>query len=150
MDQKPKDTPYWATEEFKELSKEWDQKLENSGFKDEETTIDGERVLKQQASNVYRQADVITKEAKLKYYQQLSSAVQKDPPTDPIHKIIMTMTAEGATIKEIVKVLAKKKYRLRAHGAIDRHTVGFIRRRYEMKWGIKHWNPKQLNLTHIK
>ena len=144
MDESPK--KYYETDDFKALEKEWEAKLKASEFEDAERTVNGERVLKQHAENVYRQADLLTRENKATYFTMIAQRTAREKFTNPVDKIVMTMLAEGKKIKEIVYFLQEHQHRRRSHGPIHRRTVSYIIRRYEQKWGIKKWSTKQLNL----
>jgi len=130
---------FYLTNEFKSLSKEWDQKLESEGLGDVEKSLDGGRVLRQRSSNVYRQMDRTTIEAKEIYFQQLNSCLQAADFDSEIDKIVMSLKAQGAKIIEICAYLTeigKSRYR---------KTVRLIIRKYEDRWGIRIWRPEQLN-----
>jgi len=130
---------YWQTINFKELQKEWEDKLQTSGFVDAEKTIGGERVLVQNSSNAYRQAPEVVRESKIDYYMVLNFRLSKSRFRDEIDKIVMNLHAAGLKIKEICE-------KLEAIGkGRHRQTVMFIIRKYEHKWKIKKWSKTQLN-----
>ena len=129
------DKKYYQTKEFLTLEKEWKDKLKESGFKDIEN---GQNQLKQRASNVYRQADEITREAKIHYFELLVAHVELNKFDNEIDKLVMTLKSQGKKIKEICEQLEKKgKKRYR-------RTVRLIIRRYETKWKIKLWPKEKL------
>ena len=97
---------YWKTPQFKKLQQDWDQKLESSGFRDEEKLIGTARCLKQRASNVYRQADMLTRESKQRFYELLAQRVQERRGTNPLDMSVMRMYSEGMQINEIRDKLA--------------------------------------------
>lgn len=135
---------FWRTKKFKVLSIEWDTNLKVSGFRDIETSCGGEKVLKQRATNAYRQADEFERASKLEYFCTLSHLAQRTLFPSPLEQIIMQSHAEGVAIKEIVDELQKMGL------SRDRRTIRFIIRRWQMKWGIRTWSPCQMNLKAIK
>ncbi len=133
---------FYQTKEFKELEKEWNKFLEMTGFNDAERIKNGERVLRQNASNAYRQADEFEREAKAKYFQNICHHVNRTIFTNPIDKFVMTMISDGISIKQIVLELA-----LMGHPT-HRQTIRFIVRRHEHIWGIRFWSAKDRNLKY--
>lgn len=131
---------FWRTRQFKALSKVWDYKLEQTGFKDVEIEIKGDRALKQKATNCYRQASQLERESRLEYYCFLGYLVHNTQFENEIDKLVMFKHSEGATIKEIVEVIKATGNRR------DRRTIRFIIRRWQAKWGIKSWTLQQMNL----
>ena len=131
---------FWRTKKFKDLSKKWNKNLSDVGFEDAEIELKDDRTLKQRASNSYRQASVIEREAKLQYYILLGRLVSSTVFPSEIEQSIMTKHADGESIKEIVEELTGQGI------LIHRRTIGYIIRRWESKWGIKSWNLKQMNL----
>lgn len=129
---------FYQNREFKELSREWEKKLERDGLPDIEKNVGEQRELKQNASNVYRQMDPTSREAKELYFQELSQCLHRARFDNEIEKTVMSLKAEGAKIKEICVALAKmgcSRYR---------RTVRLIIRKYEDRWGIRTWRPDQL------
>ena len=131
---------FWRTKQFRVILKTWNQKLEKSGFSDAEIELKGDRSLKQKATNAYRQAPNLERESRLEYYCFVGHLAQNAVFPNELEKIIMLKHSEGATIKEIVNELKK------AGASRDRRTIRFIIRRYQAKWGIRHWTPKQMDL----
>lgn len=131
---------FWRTRQFKVLSQEWNKKLEQSGFEDAELEVKGDRVLKQRASNCYRQADKLERESRLEYYTFLGYLAHNTKFNNELEKLVMVMYSEGKPYKEILEELNKR--------GIIRHrtTIEFIIRRWQHKWGIKSWSLKQMNL----
>ena len=122
---------FYQTDEFLRISKEWEKRLEKSGF------IDAEKG--QQTVIRYRQNDNEWIESKALYYQALQECVSRARFDCEIDRIVMTLKAEGARITEICAALLAngfKKYR---------GTVRLVIRKYEAKWGIRTWKPEQLN-----
>ncbi len=130
---------FWKSGEFKSLEKEWSQKLAEAGFEDAEKEIAGERKLKQAADYAYRRKEHTEtyRDAKLTYHSLLSQKLHDARFDDESDKLIMERTAEGWTIQEISKEL--KHLKMIKH---NRDTIRYIRRRYETRWGIRCWHPK--------
>lgn len=129
---------YWETNSFKALEKDWEEKLKQSGFKDAEETIKGEKLLIQQSSNVYRQAVPLIRESKMDYYQLIMVNLADNPPEDEVELLVMTRLSEGKKIGDISTELATLGERC------HRQTIRFIKRKYEDQWNIKKWEPHQL------
>ena len=129
---------FYHTIEFKELAREWDCRLRDSGFIDAEVLKSGKRVLKETADFVFRWArDELVKDSKLEYFRNITHSVCKTDFIDPLDLTVMTMRGDGFSINEIAEC-----------NSINRHTVTFIIRRYEHKWGLRFWTLKQRNLKH--
>lgn len=129
---------FYETHEFKEVQKEWEQKLENEGLPDIEKVIGNHKTLKQSASNVYRQMEPTRREAKESYFRELSSYACSTSFDCEVDWFVMTLKADGAKITEICAVLwafGMRKYR---------RTVRLIIRKYEERWGVRHWEPSKL------
>lgn len=122
------------------LQREWDLILAATGFKDIEKTIGRDRVLIQFASNAYRQADQLTRESKIAYYDLLCEKINTSAFLNEVDRRVMTMYSQGAKIKQIIDELTHSGH------SIHRQTCRFIIRRYESIWGIKAWSNKQQNL----
>jgi hypothetical protein len=129
---------YWETTEFKSLSKKWEKKIEESGLVDVEVSIGDSRELKQNSSNVFRQMDQVRREAKENYFKRLSECIQTADFDCYIDMVVMHQKAQGAKIIEICVELAKQGH------SRYRRTVRLIVRKYEDRWGIRHWTPDQL------
>lgn len=121
---------FWKSKQFKEQQDQWYRALREDGFDDIETE---QGVLKQQASNSYRQAEPSVRENKLLYHLLISEHVQTDKFESDRNKKIMEAVASGDTFVEIAE-----RFKL------NRHTVCFICRKYENRWGIKKWKPEQM------
>lgn len=131
---------FWKSKGFKSLSKEWELRLTGSGFSDAEEDSKGERSLKQRADNCYRQASSLERETRLEYFSVLGSLAHATEFDDDIEAFIMLRHSEGAIIKEIVDELEArgiKKFR---------KTVSYIIRRWQMRWGLRTWTRKEMNL----
>lgn len=122
---------FWQTQAFKDLEQKWYGKLEEKGFKDEEKTIRGDRVLRQRASNSYRGASQVEREAKLRYYEILQCYAGREIFENSVDKLVMERRSNGIKIKDISEELRNKKEKC------HRETIRFIIRRYEIKWGLR-------------
>lgn len=131
---------FWRTKSFKLLSYSWNQKLEVTGFKDAEIELKGDRALKQRATNSYRQASQLERESRLDYFLFLGHLAQNTKFQCDLEKFVMLRHSEGATIKEIVEEISLRGI------SRDRKTIRFIIRRWQMKWGIRSWTKRQMNL----
>lgn len=131
---------FWRTKSFKVLSKTWNQKLEESGFLDAEIELKGDRALRQKATNCYRNASELERETRLRYYALLGYLAHNTSFPNDLERIVMLRHSEGVTIKEILEELM-------LYGIIrDRKTIRYIIRRWQAKWGIRAWSPRQMNL----
>ena len=133
---------FWKSQAFKALQKDWYQRLEGSGFQDAEQEIAGEHVLKQSAAhpyqNVRHELDRTSKEA---YYRLMAHLVHRTVFSNEKDRIILTMFADGAKIKDICEELTRQGW----GWGISRHAIRFRIRTYEMRWGLREYTPKQLN-----
>lgn len=131
---------FWRTRAFKELSKSWDLKLHEAGFKDIEVPLKEDRALKQRAINCYRQATAIERESRLEYFCFLGYLANNTVFPNDLEKYVMLRHADGASILDIVN-------EINLNGIVrDRRTIGYIIRRWQAKWGIRSWTLKQMNL----
>lgn len=131
---------FWRTKTFQVLSRDWNHKLEESGFSDIEIDLKQDRALKRRAASCYEKASPLEREVKLEYFCFVSSLVNETFFPNELEKIIMTRHADGDTIEEIVQ-------RIRSDGiSRDRKTVRRIIRRWQMKWGVRHWSLKEMHL----
>lgn len=129
----------WESKAFKKLQSEWYKKLKDTGFQDAEEIVGGEQKLKQNAPNVYRQADPVYIESKARYFELLTQHVASYRFSEPIDRTIMGLKSQGFKISEICSRL--KQMGVPKH----RQTVRFIVRRYEHNWGIRRWTPEEMN-----
>jgi hypothetical protein len=127
------------SEEFKELSKQWDKKLEENEFKDAEfTDSTGFRNLRE--PTVILTEDIINLSAKELYYQMVSEKAETYAFNDPADKMIMSLAAEGKFNTEIRARLENMGFKI--HGM----TIMYKKRRFEHLWKIRSWTMKQMNL----
>lgn len=141
-------TKFWKTQAFKELEKEWAEKLKQSGFVDEELNVNGYRILKQSAKFQFYLSSraLLFKETKEQYYELIAYNVHHEEKwPDESDRLIMEKTGEGWTIREISALL--RSLGLKKH---NRDTIRYIRRRYEHKWGLKVWKPIQMVSRKVK
>lgn len=132
---------FWKTKAFKNLETEWYEKLLKNGFVDIEQD---ENFLRRMTADIFRKkVSDVTNANKASYYAIISSYVQEESFKDEADRIIMTMVSDGARIKSISCVLKSKGFKN------NRATVRFTIRRYEMKWGIKTYEPQQLSSAKI-
>ncbi len=134
---------FWKTKHFKLQAKIWNQKLEEVGFVDAEVELKGDRALKQKATNAYRQATELERESRLGYYRLLGHLASNTQFQNELEELVMLRHADGATIKEIVQEINSKGL------SFHRQTIRHIIRRWQMKWGVKTWSLKQMNLKTI-
>lgn len=123
---------FWQTNEFKTLQDEWNEKLNESGFKDAETLLgDGDWALKQKATNAYRATHQTIRDGKQRYFELLGSAFNDEQFCDWVERLIMEHRADGWTIREISDKL--KMLNERCH----RETIRNVIRKYEVRWKIR-------------
>lgn len=138
---------YWKTARFKAMQEAWYAKLEESGFKDAEEMRDGEMMLKQTGDHMLAwhttrmeyTGNLLKFESKETYYRILGEKVQDSAFQNDVDRIIVTMLAEGHRVKEITEELASQGE------SRCRMTIRMTLRKYEMKWGLRSYSPKQLN-----
>lgn len=125
--------------EFKKLQQHWYDILAELGFKDIEKD---EYSLAQTAAGPYRNEDEFSREDKEEYFRCLAQAVNDENVRfrNEVHRYILTRRAEGAQAKTIVREL------IVIGTPRNRDSVRFIIRRYEMAWGIRTYEPRQLNM----
>lgn len=122
---------FWQTKKFRELSEKWEALLAESGFVDAEKHSGGKSVLKQKATNCYRQASAVAREAKQRYFELLGAHFHKEEFTDDVEAFVMEQRSCGVKIKRICDELSAMDERC------HRETIRGIIRKYEHKWGIK-------------
>lgn len=134
---------FWKTKSFKELQRTWYQQLQKEGFQDAEEPIGDEMVLKQSAAHPYHGADQLVRTSKEAYYRLLSQQVQEAEFRSEVDRIILTMFAEGSPLKSIREAISKL-------GMVRcRNTITFTIRKYEMRWGLREYSPRQLNRKEV-
>ena len=125
-----------SKEEFKALQTHWYEKAKESGFNDIEPEI------KRDLSCFFRDKSQLEVATKQEYYQLINQWVYDETTQfrNDFDKHVMRLHAEGARIKDIVEHLHA------LGGNHGRQVVRLIIRRYEMKWKIRYYTRKQLNL----
>ncbi len=131
---------YWKTQDFKALQQAWYGRLKAEGFQDAEEVIAGELLLKQVAAHPYRGADDLTRSTKEDYFRVMAQAVQDAEFDSEVDRLILTAYAEGKKIKAICDELAGMGQ------TRGRATVRYKVRLYEMRWGMREYSPRELNL----
>ncbi len=122
-------------DEFLRLQETWYQKLEESGFKDIEKLHNGQFILIENSTRVYRNcADLFEIEMREEYYRQISQAVYDEDTVfhNEMDRFILTRRSEGAQIKEIEGELSNSPLKDR-----KRKTIRHIIQRYEAAWGLR-------------
>jgi len=118
---------FWVNKEFKALEKDWYRKLKEQGFVDIEKQIGSRQVLWSKSKvkeDIYERSE---------YYRQLQNKIHTAKFDSDFDRTVMTLTAQGYMIKDIVKVLA-------AQGDSGyRGTVRYRIRKYENLWGVRKW-----------
>jgi hypothetical protein len=135
---------FYRTDEFRRLSIQWEDRLAKEGLGDIEKQLGVKQVLKQRACNAYRQMEPERREAKEIYYREISACLHQARFDSEVDEIVMTLKAQGAKITEICQELLKKGM------SRYRRTVRLIIRKYEDRWGIRHWSQDQLKYNWLK
>lgn len=132
-----------SKDEFKKLQQHWYQVLADHGFEDIEQIKNGRLTLTPIADRFYEKTrDAFWREDRESYFRVLGQLVH-DQDTffrSDTDRLIMTRYAEGSTVKAITEELAL--FGVSRH----RHSIRFVIRRYEVKWQIRNYNHKQLNV----
>ncbi len=153
---------YWNDPNFQALQKAWYQRLKSEGFRDAEELRGGEFELKEWASHPYmnerkkvKWREVGDKEKaaeqvkngireKELYFNLVSHCALNEQFPNQVDQLILNMYAEGARICEICEAIS------RLGTTRCRNTVTFTIRKYEMKWGMRAYTQKQLNIREPK
>ncbi len=162
---------FWKHPAFEALNREWTQRLKEVGFEDCEQEIKGEMRLKESRSSLFNYQLYGTRqktkavdgkvqkvsghdhfkeesyelafekiESKRRYFELIAQFFSDERWfEDDSDRLIMQRTSEGWTIAEISKEL-----RSLGKFKFNRDTIRYIRRRYENKWGVRHWKPEQM------
>lgn len=120
---------FWRKKSFRVLSQTWNKRLESSGFTDVEVELKGDRALKQRATNCYRQAHPLERETRLEYFLFLGHLAHNTVFPNDLERLIMVRHSEGKTYGEIGREIGR-----------HRHSVEFIVKRWQTKWGVKRWS----------
>lgn len=132
---------YWKTQHFKALQDAWYKRLSDVGFKDSEEPVGDEMELKQSSYQDTRpdRYSELTRQTREEYYMILSEYAKEAIFEREVDQVIMMMRSSGSRIKEIrdeLKKIGKSRCLL---------SIRIIIRRYEVKWGIKKYTPRQMN-----
>ena len=132
---------FWRKKTFKVLLVKWNKKLEDTGFEDCEVELEKDRVLKQgSATRHYKDLTQFERDSNLEYFYFLGHLANNTVFPNELEKIIMLKHSEGATVNEIIESAKLKKL------SVCKKTVRYIIRRWQMKWGIRSWSLRQMNL----
>lgn len=129
---------YWKSEHFKALQKTWYQRLEDSGFQDQEHLVQGEMRLKEETAPKVLEA--MRKRLKEEYFIALTKYVNEAQFRNDVERVVMHWFIAGMRIGEIVEWL-----RIRGTPR-TRFSIRYIIRRFEHKCGLRKYTRKQLNL----
>lgn len=130
---------FWKKPSFLALQKAWYQRLKDDGFSDIEHPSGTSLKRPTGADSKYRQ-DTTTREGKEAYFRLMAHLVNQEKFVKEIDQVVMTLHANGAKIVDIQSALEKIGL-TRTRGAIR-----FRIRKFEMRWGIKFYDKKGLNL----
>jgi hypothetical protein len=128
--------------EFLKLQKEWYRKVQESGFHDIECFEGDELVLSRPSPSDYFRASSFEREMREQYYLAICHAVHAEDTVfkNDVHRYVMQRHAEGAKAKTISEELEAKGH------IRHRHSIRFIVRKYEMAWGLRTYDHKQIGL----
>lgn len=111
--------------------REWEERLKRSKFPDIEfTNRKGDRELVNSASNAYRGANDIERQARLEFFLECSSHCARTKFRRRIDKLIMERFSDGKQNVEIKKDLDRMGTRR------DIHTIGQTIRKFLILWGL--------------
>ena len=115
-------------DDFKTLQDYWYALLADTGFVDIERDVEGSAMLREFASNSYRQTKDVQHDARFAYFTCMSAHLDDETLTD-FDRDILRMHILGSTRVEIAR-------------ALDRHprTIRYHIRRMETQFGIRHWD----------
>jgi hypothetical protein len=135
-------TSFWRTPQFLSLQEEWYSKLKDDGFNDIEQTIGIDNfILIKHSSNAYQNTtDKHVRLNKEQYFLLLTECVNNNTCDNDVDTLIMTKRADGVQINAISNEL-KALQLTPSH----RETIRVIIRKYENRWGIRSWQPQQLD-----
>ena len=123
---------------LKDIQQSWYDTLKAEGFDDIEKLKNGKMLLRSTATHdmLYVSPDIqnICED----YYSLIGELIESTKFNKPIEKTILELYNAGSTITNIKKIL-KQQNTPRCWQAIL-----YCIRRYEMKWGIRTYKPRQL------
>ena len=104
---------------FKALLEEWNRKLYESGFRDQEVYYRGERVLRTSGTSLrYQRMDPELREAKFKFFAQVAQLVERTSFGNEMHEQILFLYAQGTSQAEIKRSLKIKGHRCHVYAPI--------------------------------
>lgn len=116
----------FRTKKFKRLSAKWERVLDEDGLANiEELNSDGEWMLKNSASNVFRGNDALTVRTRLEFFMECSRCCQITKFKSKTEQLIMEMYCDGVPQQEIKKLL-------KCH----RHTIARTIQKYLILYGL--------------
>lgn len=130
-----------SDKELLELQKYWYEKLEEVGYADIEHFVGTKLVLKKSVMYPFKHTDFERMTIQEEYFRLLGLKVNDEETyfKSEVDRYILTRHAEGAKSKTI-------ELELKGRGTPrHRHSIRFIIRRYEFRWGIKSYNERELN-----
>ena len=115
------------------LKQEWDKILEDSGFRDIEVEINGERKLRQYAGSIYSKAEHnrVDVHKRREYFLALSSRCNETLFGKFIDRFVMEQFAEG------IKQVDIRRNLLKAGIKRSRISIYWIIRKYLTEWGMR-------------
>ncbi len=119
---------------LKTLRQFWYRKLERQGFRD----IEYPNGLLRKPTRI-RAKDLEDFELTRVYFSRLADHIESERFNSDEAYLTMLLASEGVCIQDIAQVVG-----------INRRTVRFIIRRFEKKWGLIDWTPRQMALKDIK
>ena len=120
----------WKSKKLSDLKKEWEQKLQDSGFIDIEKEVRGERVLKQFSANAFRTTDTLTISSKQEFFGLIGRRVAGDKQMSAKEREIMTQYSQGIQQRQIIEHLQKLGIKC------SRITITRTVNRYLTRWQI--------------
>lgn len=99
------------SKKFKALFRDWNEKLEKSGFKDIENMRYAEPKLKVYERASFSSVCPSVAASTLNYYTQAEALLEVYPFQNPIHKTIWQLHSDGLSIREIATLLNSDKYK---------------------------------------
>lgn len=101
--------------EFKKLQAEWNKKLAASGFEDIEDSNGQLKGKWSGDSDIRNKYTELTYAAKERYYQLAGQFLNDYPFKTEKDRIIWEMHSEGISIRDIVKALKKRRFKVYRH-----------------------------------
>lgn len=130
-----------ADKERLRLQKVWYEKLAEAGYEDIEHFVADRLVLKKSVMYPFKHTDFERMTIQQEYFRLLGIKVNDEETyfKSEVDRYILTRHAEGTKSKTI-------ELELKGRGTPrHRHSIRFIIRRYEFRWGIKSYSERELN-----